>query len=419
MRYEEKNDDLFDFGDITLCINSLTVRCDKMELKLTRNEFDVLHYLLKNEGKAISRNELLNNIWGYNNEIETRATDDTVRRLRRKLAAANSKVFIETIWGHGFKIKIHNNSKRQDTKYGLIERISINVSDLKDFEAIEGVRKILESYQRFIIYKKDELLKVKSNDELIFELRGRFLTLGSNHDLEKMKSLQIDCEKYLSSNEDNEHKHIENTIYILKASIDYNLNDNRKSAYQKIVPMLENLEFGKKAKIFESNYNRVLLIWTIALSKNYKQANKILDIIERSFEDYPVKESLKIDNLSSAYLNFIENLLYSKYYVKSTPKDREEIKKLFQETTEKARTVITSLNREELLIILPLKEVAFYHSNIYPKEKQEIKKMREGVIKQEVDVLNKIEYPTKIGDYWHYTSDKPFAIVSLSKSEEK
>ena len=181
--------------------------------------------------------------------------------------------------------------------------------------------------------------------------------------------------------------------------------------------MLENLEFGEKTRLFESPYNRCLLIWSIVLCKNYKQANSILKIIEKSFEDYPVKESLKVEYLSVIYLNFIESLLYSKYYTKSIPKDREEIEKLFKETTDKAREIISGGYRDELLVILPLKEAAFYHSDVYPKEKEELEKVRKDFIKKEVDVLKKIEYPTKIGDYWHYTSNKPFAIVTLSKSE--
>jgi len=98
----------------------------------------------------------------------------------------------------------------------------------------------------------------KSNDEVIFELRGRFLNLNYNNNILKMKSLQADCETYLSSNKDNEYKHIENTIHILKAAIDYSQNDNRESAYKKILPLLENLEFGKKADLFVSRYNRIL-----------------------------------------------------------------------------------------------------------------------------------------------------------------
>jgi hypothetical protein len=66
---------------------------------------------------------------------------------------------------------------------------------------------------------------------------------------------------------------------------------------------------GKKEGIFESNYNRYLLIWSIPLSENYNQAYEILKIIEKSFETNPVEESLRLDNLSMAYINFAEFLV--------------------------------------------------------------------------------------------------------------
>lgn len=51
----------------------------------------------------MSREELLNKIWGYTSEVETRAADDTVRRLRKKLAG--SGVVVETVWGFGYVLK--------------------------------------------------------------------------------------------------------------------------------------------------------------------------------------------------------------------------------------------------------------------------------------------------------------------------
>jgi len=81
-------------------------------LNLTRTEYRLLAYMLENTGKAIPRQELLNTIWGYDSIVETRATDDTVKRLRRKLSEANSKITIETVWGFGFKLVV----KKDDAK---------------------------------------------------------------------------------------------------------------------------------------------------------------------------------------------------------------------------------------------------------------------------------------------------------------
>ena len=92
------------YADITIDLNKLTVFCDKEELKLTHTEYALLSFLFEHKARAVSREELLAKIWGYDAVIETRATDDTVKRLRKKLTDMNSRVLIETIRGYGFKL---------------------------------------------------------------------------------------------------------------------------------------------------------------------------------------------------------------------------------------------------------------------------------------------------------------------------
>jgi len=91
-------------SDVTVCTEKLIASCNGIDLKLTGTEFSVLAYFFENRDRAVSREELLNKIWGYDNAVETRATDATVKRLRKKLADAGSSVSIETVWGHGFRI---------------------------------------------------------------------------------------------------------------------------------------------------------------------------------------------------------------------------------------------------------------------------------------------------------------------------
>ena len=93
------------FADITVNTSKLQAYSHGNELILTNTELNLLTYLLENQDKAVSREELLNKIWGYDNAVETRATDATVKRLRKKLADAGSAVSIDTVWGHGFRIK--------------------------------------------------------------------------------------------------------------------------------------------------------------------------------------------------------------------------------------------------------------------------------------------------------------------------
>lgn len=96
------------FGDIKIDTKGKTVMADGQPVLLTPNEYDLLKYLIEKNDQAVSRDELLESIWGFNTEIETRATDDTVRRLRKKLE--HSSVVIEAVWGFGFRIKVRDES---------------------------------------------------------------------------------------------------------------------------------------------------------------------------------------------------------------------------------------------------------------------------------------------------------------------
>ena len=101
----EKNTDEMAFGDLSVDVSSFSCRVLDSELKLTKTEFQVLSLLLSTPEKAVSRDKLLSDIWGYS-EVETRVTDDTMKRLRKKLKDARSRVHIETIWGFGFKLTL-------------------------------------------------------------------------------------------------------------------------------------------------------------------------------------------------------------------------------------------------------------------------------------------------------------------------
>ena len=101
----EKNTDEMAFGDLSVDASSFSCRVLDSELKLTKTEFQVLSLLLSTPEKAVSRDKLLSDIWGCS-EVETRVTDDTMKRLRKKLKDAGSRVHIETIWGFGFKLTL-------------------------------------------------------------------------------------------------------------------------------------------------------------------------------------------------------------------------------------------------------------------------------------------------------------------------
>lgn len=99
-----KGETAVSFGPVTLDPRTKGASGKNGPLDLTPNEFALLHYLLQHGTDAVSREELLNKIWGYDSAVETRVADDTVRRLRRKLAG--SGIAVETVWGFGFRLKV-------------------------------------------------------------------------------------------------------------------------------------------------------------------------------------------------------------------------------------------------------------------------------------------------------------------------
>ena len=92
-------------GDLRFSGDEKQLFCREKPLALSPNELKMLLFLMRGEGKALSRDELLTHIWGYNDEVETRVTDETLRRIRKKLLQAGSAVSVSTIWGFGYKLK--------------------------------------------------------------------------------------------------------------------------------------------------------------------------------------------------------------------------------------------------------------------------------------------------------------------------
>ncbi|SCW27717.1 DNA-binding response regulator, OmpR family, contains REC and winged-helix (wHTH) domain [Ruminococcaceae bacterium YRB3002] len=107
-----QNDNILVFADIV--INKKTKECtiDGKVLPLTPNEYALLTYMISNKDRAIPRVELLDKIWGYSTEVETRVADDTVKRLRKKIK--DSSASVTTVWGYGFKL-VENDSGDRDS----------------------------------------------------------------------------------------------------------------------------------------------------------------------------------------------------------------------------------------------------------------------------------------------------------------
>ena len=88
-------------GRLTVDFDAVSVEVDGQPIRLTRREFELLRYLVQNKNRVISRDRLLESVWGYERFVETRSVDVHVGRLRGKLAAAGSQ--IETVVGLGYR----------------------------------------------------------------------------------------------------------------------------------------------------------------------------------------------------------------------------------------------------------------------------------------------------------------------------
>lgn len=92
-------------SDISINLGTKQAEFAGKNIGLTGMEFSLLYYLADNKNRSVSRSELLDKVWGFENEVETRATDDMIKRIRKKLCDAGSVLKIDTIWGYGFKLQ--------------------------------------------------------------------------------------------------------------------------------------------------------------------------------------------------------------------------------------------------------------------------------------------------------------------------
>ena len=77
--------DVLVYGDVTISFSAMEVRRGGQLVALTRKEFKTLAYFLKNARRVISRDELLNEVWGYEFYPSTRTVDNHILQLRKKL----------------------------------------------------------------------------------------------------------------------------------------------------------------------------------------------------------------------------------------------------------------------------------------------------------------------------------------------
>lgn len=97
-----KKVDVLTFNEITLNKDKYEVRVEDELIELTNKEFELLEYLMKNPEIVINREKLLEKIWGYNFEGESRTLDIHISTLRKNLKSASK--YVQTVRGVGYKL---------------------------------------------------------------------------------------------------------------------------------------------------------------------------------------------------------------------------------------------------------------------------------------------------------------------------
>lgn len=92
--------DVLTLGPVVLARGAREVRVDGAEVELTQREFDLLEYLLRHAGQVVTRDQLLETVWGFRSPGETRTVEVHVAQLRKKLGHAD---LIRTVRGLGYK----------------------------------------------------------------------------------------------------------------------------------------------------------------------------------------------------------------------------------------------------------------------------------------------------------------------------
>ncbi len=103
LRRCNKNGSAFCVGSLCLEPEKHIVTVENEEISLTLKEYEILLLMLQNKGKVLSRDTLLQKVWGYSYEGETRTVDVHIKTLRTKLGTAGD--LIETVRGFGYKIR--------------------------------------------------------------------------------------------------------------------------------------------------------------------------------------------------------------------------------------------------------------------------------------------------------------------------
>ena len=109
---ETESENPLEYGGLRLDPRSRSVSVDGNSVSLTAKEFDLLWFLLRHPRQVFKREQLLNNVWGYEFYGDESTVTVHVRRLREKLEPNPSRpIYVQTVWGVGYKFEVPDESQ--------------------------------------------------------------------------------------------------------------------------------------------------------------------------------------------------------------------------------------------------------------------------------------------------------------------
>lgn len=103
-RTEKVKSNIIKFKDLSIQLESRAVMKNEEKINLTNKEYELLILLLNNKGKVVTRDNILNEVWGYDYDAGTNVVDVYVSYLRNKLDEKNKEAYIETVRAVGYII---------------------------------------------------------------------------------------------------------------------------------------------------------------------------------------------------------------------------------------------------------------------------------------------------------------------------
>ncbi|WP_042347678.1 response regulator transcription factor [Bacillus massiliigorillae] len=109
MRRKQKSNEqpclIISFLDLQLNKETRLLNIDKVAIELTKKEYELMLMFMENINRVLTREQIIDSIWGYDSEVETNVVDVYVRHLRSKLNSADKEKYIQTIRGIGYVMR--------------------------------------------------------------------------------------------------------------------------------------------------------------------------------------------------------------------------------------------------------------------------------------------------------------------------